>query len=70
MLELVSSNDNLYFRVVHVEISLVNNAKKNDRYKIKRLLSRRVFTRNTSARRRQVIQYLIKWKDWDLAHNV
>jgi len=60
MLKFTSKKKNSYFRVVNIKLSFVNNVEKNDQYKFKRLLNKRITLYDNKDRRKKIVQYLIK----------
>jgi hypothetical protein len=60
MLEFASKKKDSYFRVIDIELSLVNNVEKDDRYKLEKLLDKRVTLRDSKDRKKKIVQYLVK----------
>ncbi len=60
MLELAPKKKNSYSKIVNIELSFINNVKKDDRYKLEKLLDKRVASRDNKDRRKKVVQYLVK----------
>jgi hypothetical protein len=55
MLEFTSKKKNLYFRIVNIRLSFINNVEKDNRYKFEKLLNRRVTSRNNKDRRKKIV---------------
>ncbi len=60
MLEFTSKKKNSYFRIINIELFSINNVEKDNRYKLKRLLDKRVTSRDSKDRKKKIVQYLIK----------
>jgi len=60
MLESTSKKENLYFRIINIELLSINNVEKDNRYKLERLLDKRVTSRDSKDRKKKIVKYLIK----------
>jgi len=60
MLKFASKKKDPYFRIVNIELSLVNNVEKDNQYKLEKLLDKRVTSRDNKDRRKKIVQYLVK----------
>jgi hypothetical protein len=60
ILELASKKKDLYFKIVNIKLSSINNVKKDDQYKLEKLLDKRITLCDNKDRRKKIVQYLVK----------
>ncbi len=60
MLKFASKKKDLYSRIVNIKLSSINNVEKDNRYKLERLLDKRVMLYDSKDRRKKIVQYLVK----------
>jgi len=60
ILELASKKKDLYFKIVNIKSSSINNVKKDDQYKLEKLLDKRITSCDNKDRRKKIVQYLVK----------
>jgi hypothetical protein len=60
ILELASKKKDLYFKIVNIKLSSINNVKKDDQYKLEKLLDKRITSCDNKDRRKKIVQYLVK----------
>ncbi len=55
MLEFAPKKKDLYFRIVNIKLSSINNVEKDDRYKLEKLLNRRITSRDSKNRKKKIV---------------
>ncbi len=60
MLKFASKKKDLYFRIVNIELSSINNVEKDNRYKFEKLLDKRITSHDNKDRKKKIVQYLVK----------
>ncbi len=55
MLEFAPKKKDLYFRIVNIKLSSINNVEKVDRYKLEKLLNRRITSRDSKNRKKKIV---------------
>ncbi len=55
MLKFASKKKDLYSRVINIKLSSINNVEKDNRYKLKRLLDKRITSRDNKDRRKKIV---------------
>jgi len=60
MLEFAPKKKDSYSRFVNIKLLSINNVEEDDQYKFKRLLDKRITSRDNKNRKKKIVQYLIK----------
>jgi hypothetical protein len=60
ILKFVSKKKDLYFRIVNIKLSSINNVEEDNRYKFEKLLDRHITSRDSKDRKKKIVQYLVK----------
>ena len=69
ILKSASREKNSYERSREKEQLALKDQKTNDVFELERLIDRRVTIKSQNLNRRDIMQYLTKWKNWSLVHN-
>jgi len=56
----VLKKKDLYFRIVNIKLSSINNVEEDNRYKFEKLLDRHITSRDSKDRKKKIVQYLVK----------
>jgi len=60
ILKFVLKKKDLYSRVVNIDLLFINNVEEDNRYKLEKLLNKRVTSLDNKDRKKKIVQYLIK----------
>ena len=69
MLKPASREKNSYERPREKEQLALEDQETNDVFELKRLIDKRITIKSQNSNKREMMQYLTKWKNWDLVHN-